>query len=96
MQAEALAQAVGHRSTELARYSLGDVGLLEQITGGRVDPRHAYLLIALVGIAILATLPVNEDVFRKGAHSEQDPFVAATQSEAPAVGGRSDTYCCRY
>lgn len=39
--------------------SLGDVGLLEQITGGRVDPRHAYLLIAVVGIAILATLDVN-------------------------------------
>jgi hypothetical protein len=39
--------------------SLGDVGLIGQISGGRVNPRHAYPLIAVVGIAILVTLDVN-------------------------------------
>ncbi len=39
--------------------SLGDVGLLEQISGGRIDPRHSYLLIATVGVAILMTVDVN-------------------------------------
>lgn len=39
--------------------SLGNVGLLEQISGNRIDPRHAYLLMALVGITILVTMDVN-------------------------------------
>jgi hypothetical protein len=39
--------------------SLGDSGLIEDITGGKVSPAHAYPLIALVGIAILVTTDVN-------------------------------------
>lgn len=39
--------------------SLGDVGLIKDISGGHVDPRHAYPLIAVVGIAILVSLDVN-------------------------------------
>lgn len=39
--------------------SLGDAGLLGQISGGRIDARHAYPLIAVVGIAILVSLDVN-------------------------------------
>jgi hypothetical protein len=39
--------------------SIGDAGLIEKITGGEVDPRHAYPLIAGVGIAILWSTDVN-------------------------------------
>ncbi len=39
--------------------SLGNVGLIEQISGNRIDPRHAYFLMAVVGIAILVTVDVN-------------------------------------
>lgn len=39
--------------------SLGDAGLVEQISGGRIDPRHAYPLIAVIGIAILVSQDVN-------------------------------------
>lgn len=39
--------------------SLGDAGLIEQITKNEVDPRHAYVLIALVGIGILIATDVN-------------------------------------
>ncbi|MCG6859375.1 MAG: hypothetical protein LJE67_15050 [Salaquimonas sp.] len=39
--------------------SLGDAGLIEQITEGKVNPSHAYPLIAAVGIAILITIDVN-------------------------------------
>jgi len=39
--------------------SLGDSGLIETITGGKVTPSHAYPVIAIVGIAILVTTDVN-------------------------------------
>jgi hypothetical protein len=39
--------------------SIGDAGLIEKITGGEVDPRHAYPLIAGVGMAILWSTDVN-------------------------------------
>ena len=39
--------------------SLGDAGLIEQVTGGKVNPNHAYPLIAAVGIAILITVDIN-------------------------------------
>jgi hypothetical protein len=39
--------------------SMGNAGLIEQITGNRVDPRHAYPLIAFVGIGIIVSLDVN-------------------------------------
>ena len=53
-----LAAAASQFSASVAD-SLGDVGLLSQISGGRIDPNHAYLLIAAVGIAILVTVDVN-------------------------------------
>ena len=40
--------------------SIGDAGLIEDITSGKVNPSHAYLVIAAVGIAILITFHVNE------------------------------------
>ncbi len=40
--------------------SLGDEGLLNQLTRGRLDARHAYALIAVVGIAILLSLDVEK------------------------------------
>ena len=40
--------------------SIGDAGLIENITSGKVNPSHAYPLIAAVGIAILITFHVNE------------------------------------
>lgn len=39
--------------------SIGNEGLIGQLTRGKVDPKHAYALIAIVGIAILVTLDVN-------------------------------------
>lgn len=39
--------------------SIGNEGLIGQLTHGKVDPKHAYALIAIVGIAILVTLDVN-------------------------------------
>jgi hypothetical protein len=39
--------------------SLGDAGLLGEITHGHIDPRHAYPLIALVGIGILWSTNVD-------------------------------------
>lgn len=39
--------------------SLGDAGLIEQIMAGKVDPAHAYPLIAAIGIGILVTTNVN-------------------------------------
>jgi hypothetical protein len=39
--------------------SLGDAGLIEEITGRKVSPAHAYPLIAGVGIAILVATDVN-------------------------------------
>lgn len=40
--------------------SIGDAGLIEDITSGKVNPSHAYPLISGVGIAILITFDVNE------------------------------------
>lgn len=40
--------------------SIGDAGLIENITSGKVNPSHAYPVIAAVGIAILITFHVNE------------------------------------
>ena len=40
--------------------SVGNAGLVEQITGGRIDPRHAYILITLIGVAIIIVVNVNE------------------------------------
>ncbi|MGD2140633.1 MAG: hypothetical protein PVH25_09570 [Burkholderiales bacterium] len=40
--------------------SIGDAGLIEDITSGKVNPSHAYLVIAGVGIAILITFHVNQ------------------------------------
>jgi hypothetical protein len=40
--------------------SLGDAGLIADITAGKVNPSHAYALIAAVGVAILVTFNVNE------------------------------------
>jgi len=39
--------------------SLGDAGLIEDITERKVNPAHAFPLIALVGIGILVTTDVN-------------------------------------
>lgn len=39
--------------------SLGDAGLIEQITERKVNPSHAYPLIAAVGIGILVTTDVT-------------------------------------
>lgn len=39
--------------------SLGNAGLIHELTGGRVDPRHAYPLISFIGIAIIITTDVN-------------------------------------
>ena len=39
--------------------SLGEAGLVSDLTGGHIDQRHAYPLMALVGIGILSTLDVN-------------------------------------
>jgi hypothetical protein len=39
--------------------SLGDAGLLGEITHGRVNPRHAYPFIALIGIGILWSTNVD-------------------------------------
>ena len=40
--------------------SIGDAGLIEDITSGKVNPSHAYLVIAGVGIALLITFHVNQ------------------------------------
>jgi hypothetical protein len=39
--------------------SLGDAGLIEEITGGRVDPAHAYPMISAIGIGLLWATDVN-------------------------------------
>ena len=39
--------------------SLGEAGLVANLTGGHVDQRHAYPLMALIGIGILAAMDVN-------------------------------------
>ena len=39
--------------------SLGEAGLVANLTGGHVDQRHAFPLMALVGIGILAAMDVN-------------------------------------
>ncbi len=40
--------------------SIGDAGLIGEITHEKVDPRHAYPLIALVGIGILWSTDVDQ------------------------------------
>ncbi len=39
--------------------SIGNEGLIGQLTRGKVDPKHAYALIAAVAVAILITQDVN-------------------------------------
>jgi len=39
--------------------SLGEAGLVSDLTNGHIDQRHAYPLMAAIGIGILATLDVN-------------------------------------
>lgn len=39
--------------------SAGNQGLIGQLSGGKIDGRHACVLIAMVGIAILLTLNVD-------------------------------------
>jgi len=39
--------------------SLGEAGLVSDLTNGKIDQRHAYPLMAVVGIGILAALDVN-------------------------------------
>ena len=39
--------------------SLGDAGLVEQISNKKINPSHAYPLISAVGIAILFSIDVN-------------------------------------
>ncbi|MDE0590720.1 hypothetical protein OU789_12355 [Halocynthiibacter sp. C4] len=53
------AAAVASQFSASVADSLGDAGLIEQISGGKVDPRHGYVLISGVGIAILISLDVN-------------------------------------
>jgi hypothetical protein len=39
--------------------STGNAGLIEKLTGNRIDPKHAYPLIAFVGIAIIVSMDVT-------------------------------------
>ncbi|MGR3615910.1 MAG: hypothetical protein ACU0BB_07690 [Paracoccaceae bacterium] len=40
--------------------SVGNVGLIGVLTKGKVDNRHGYAMISLVGVTILVTSDVNE------------------------------------
>ncbi|MCH2110851.1 MAG: hypothetical protein MK135_16150, partial [Polyangiaceae bacterium] len=40
--------------------SVGNVGLLGQLTHGKLDGRHAYVLVAVVGTGILVASDVNQ------------------------------------
>ncbi|WP_026940789.1 hypothetical protein [Hellea balneolensis] len=40
--------------------SIGEAGLVSELTEGKIDQRHAYLLIALIGVGILVSLDVNQ------------------------------------
>ncbi|WP_204113845.1 hypothetical protein [Shimia biformata] len=52
--------AVASQFSAAVADSIGNEGLIHEISHGRVDPRHGYLLIAVVGIAILISTDVTE------------------------------------
>lgn len=51
--------AVASQFSAAVADSIGNEGLIGQLTRGKVDPRHAYALIAVVAVAILITQDVN-------------------------------------
>ena len=52
--------ATGSQLSASVADSIGNVGLIRELTHGRIDSRHGYAMIALVGAAILAASDVNE------------------------------------
>lgn len=52
--------AMGSQLSASVADSLGNVGLLREVTHGKVDARHGYLLVAVAGLGILAATDVNE------------------------------------
>lgn len=52
--------ATGSQLSASVADSVGNVGLIRELTHGRIDSRHGYAMIAVVGAAILAASDVNE------------------------------------
>ena len=50
--------ATGSQLSASVADSIGDVGLIRELTHGKVDARHAYVLIAVVGVGLLAATRV--------------------------------------
>ncbi|MFT4960159.1 MAG: hypothetical protein ACI92Z_001237 [Paracoccaceae bacterium] len=51
--------AVASQFSAAVADSIGNEGLIGELTRGKVDPKHAYALIAVVATAMLVTLEVN-------------------------------------
>ncbi len=52
--------AMGSQMSASVADSLGNVGLIREITHGKVDARHAYVLVALIGIGVLIATDVTQ------------------------------------
>lgn len=52
--------AMGSQLSAAVADSLGNVGLIREVTHGKVDARHAYVLVALVGGGVLLATRVTE------------------------------------
>ncbi len=52
--------AAGSQLSASVADSIGNVGLIRSLTGGRVDSRHGYLMVSLVGVSILIASDVGE------------------------------------
>lgn len=52
--------ATGSQLSASVADSIGNVGLIRSLTHGKVDSRHSYALVSLVGVTILVTSEVNQ------------------------------------
>ena len=52
--------AMGSQLSASVADSLGNAGLLRELSHGKIDARHAYVLIGLAGVGLLAAADVNE------------------------------------
>ncbi|MEZ5715717.1 MAG: hypothetical protein R3D85_11430 [Paracoccaceae bacterium] len=52
--------AMGSQMSASVADSLGNVGLIGELTHGKVDARHAFVLVGVVGIGVLVAADVNQ------------------------------------
>ncbi len=52
--------AMGSQISAALADGIGNVGLIREVTHGKVDARHAYLLVTVIGMGILLATNVNE------------------------------------